>query len=367
MHLRHSETATTTLFAAPIIFDRNAHTVNPLVRVADILWSAAGISGLYRGSPIAPPTSVYTLPLVLVDRVGGWDSDAEAIGEDLHMFLKCFFALNGNLTCRTVLSPVSQSNVTGGGRGGIRGTTLDLRARYKQALRHMWGALDTGFALRKAIEMWQGRKYTARTLRPLHQSQGGHFDASSFECHETEDDTEPSNGRHPLNDLTNEVVEKPNWGRIIYLGHRLFEAHFLAAHIAIMVIASSLYVSVAEGSVGVNQLGWVFSVSSVLRIIGFIEMGCYFYLYEQYHKLCVNARERDMIEADLADGMCFSHRSFKQKLVDYLLVPFAAQLYGAIPLIEVETSHFWTLDLMYTVSKKVTRQPATSLTVADIV
>jgi hypothetical protein len=171
MHLAHPETATTTLYSAPIIFDRNAHNVPAIVRVADILWGAAGLSGLYRGSTIAPPTSVYSVPLELVDRVGGWDCDSEAIGEDLHMYLKCFFALNGNLTVRTILSPVSHCNVTAGGHGkGVKGVAADMQARYKQALRHMWGALDTGYALRKVVDIFQERKYTSRTWRPLHLS-----------------------------------------------------------------------------------------------------------------------------------------------------------------------------------------------------
>ncbi len=171
MHQAYPETASTTLYAVPIIFDRNAHSVPAIVRVADIMWCAAGLSGLYRGSSIAPPTSVYSLPLTLIDRVGGWDCDSEAIGEDLHMYLKCFFALNGNLTVRTIMSPVSSTNVTAGGYGkGAHGIATDMRARYKQALRHMWGALDTGFALRKVVELWQERKYTSRAYRPLHSS-----------------------------------------------------------------------------------------------------------------------------------------------------------------------------------------------------
>jgi hypothetical protein len=88
------------------------------------------------------------MPLELIDRVGGWDTDPEAIGEDLHMYLKCFFALNGNLTTRTVLAPVSQSNVSSGGKG-LSGMIEDYGARYKQAMRHMWGALDSGLALRQ--------------------------------------------------------------------------------------------------------------------------------------------------------------------------------------------------------------------------
>ena len=168
MHLSYPETACTTLYAAPIVFDRNAHNVPAVVRVADILWAAAGMSGLYNGSTISPPTSVYSLPLQLIDRVGGWDCDAEAIGEDLHMYLKCFFALNGNLTVRTVLSPISQCNVTCGKGDGLMGLYGDMRARYKQAKRHMWGSLDTGYALRRVVEMWRNRKHTTMCFRPLH-------------------------------------------------------------------------------------------------------------------------------------------------------------------------------------------------------
>lgn len=168
MHTSYPDTRSTTMYAAPIIFDRNAHAVPAIVRVADILWASAGLSGLYRGSSISPPTSVYSVPLELADRVGGWDCDSEAIGEDLHMYLKCFFALNGHLTVRPIMSPVSQSNVKGDGGKGVTRVYNDMQARYKQALRHMWGALDSGYALRKLVVLWQERKHTARAFRPLH-------------------------------------------------------------------------------------------------------------------------------------------------------------------------------------------------------
>lgn len=169
IHLEYPELAQTTLYSAPILFDRNAHLVPTVVRVADILWCAAGLSGLYASSSIRPPTSVYSLPLKLVDRVGGWDTDPEAIGEDLHMYLKCFFALNGNLTSRTVLAPVSQTSVCSDEKG-YRGVIADVRARYAQALRHMWGALDTGYAMRRMVKLWKGRKTTIQSFKPLHSS-----------------------------------------------------------------------------------------------------------------------------------------------------------------------------------------------------
>ncbi len=156
MHFAHPETASTTMYVPPIIFDRNAHQVPRLVRVADLLWAGAGLSGHYQSSSICPPTSVYSLALSLVDRAGGWDAGEDAIGEDLHMYIKCFFALNGNLTTRSVFSPASHSNVHSDGTG-IRGFYEDIMARYKQALRHMWGALDSGFVLRSVSNML-GRK-----------------------------------------------------------------------------------------------------------------------------------------------------------------------------------------------------------------
>ncbi|KAJ6114224.1 hypothetical protein N7486_000002 [Penicillium sp. IBT 16267x] len=52
---------------------------------------------MYPGSRMAIPTSVYSLPLVLAEQVGGWDSDPTAIGEDMHMLLKCYFETAGDL------------------------------------------------------------------------------------------------------------------------------------------------------------------------------------------------------------------------------------------------------------------------------
>ncbi len=169
MHLLYPERANKTLYSAPIIFDRNAHLVPALVRVADILWCAAGLSGLYNGSSISPPTSVYSVSLELADRVGGWHVDLEAIADDLHMYLKCFFALNGNLTTRSVFSPASHSNVHSNGKG-VRGFYNDIMARYKQALRHMWGALDSGFVLRSAINMWWRKRKNANKYVILQQT-----------------------------------------------------------------------------------------------------------------------------------------------------------------------------------------------------
>lgn len=78
------------MYIPPLIFDRNAHLVPCLVRVTNFIWAGAGLSGHYRASTICPPTSVYSLPLSLVDLIGDCDANELTIGEDLHMLIKCF-------------------------------------------------------------------------------------------------------------------------------------------------------------------------------------------------------------------------------------------------------------------------------------
>lgn len=366
MHLSNPDTALNTLYAAPIIFDRNAHNVPALVRTADVLWCAAGMSGLYNGSVLSPPTSVYSVPLALVDRVGGWDTDAEAIGEDLHMFVKCFFATNGNLTCRTIMSPVSQSNITSGSGAGIRGAARDIGARYSQALRHMWGALDSGFALRQGARLWRDRKLTTRAFRPLHQHTGDDADFYVPENQANGGDAEVAAENGIFSDVVQETIQAPDWERIFYMYHRLFEAHFLPVHMAVLVIASAIWAWITEGNGDPNGLSWTFTISAILRTVGFMAIGAYLFLYESYHRLAVQARERDMRHAGLDSGMSFSHRSFKKNILDYTLIPLVAPLYGTVPAMQAAVAQLWTVNLVYQVSKKESRQKVEKPSVADM-
>lgn len=153
MHTEAAETNESTIYVPPLVFDRNLHRVPLPVRTADLMWAGAGLSSLYAGSTVCIPTSVYSVPMTLVEHVGGWDTGPNAIGEDMHMYLKCFFALSGNLTVKVVYAAASQCNVSSDAQG-IRGYIGGLHARYNQALRHMWGALDSGFAIRESIDMF---------------------------------------------------------------------------------------------------------------------------------------------------------------------------------------------------------------------
>lgn len=139
-----------------------------LVRCADLLWCFAGLSTMYPGTSVAIPTSVYSLALSLAERVGGWDSDSTSIGEDMHMFLKCYFETAVGVVSRVVYVPASQSNVSSDLRmTDWRRILCIYQARYRQALRHMWGALDSGFAIRRTISYIRFRR-RCLFFRPRH-------------------------------------------------------------------------------------------------------------------------------------------------------------------------------------------------------
>jgi hypothetical protein len=340
MHLAYPNTASTTLYSTPIIFDRNAYLVPDVVRVADIVWCAAGLSGQYRGSTICPPTSVYSVPLELIDRVGGWDTGPEAIGEDLHMYLKCFFALNGNLTSRTVTSPASQTNITASSGKGLVGQFLGIKARYRQALRHMWGSLDTGYALQQVVKVWRRRRQKQQPYRPLHETRTRI--ETSFDWQMNISDTHVN-------------VRPPNWINIILLFHRLFEAHFMPAHISILILTSTLISLLAPN----NQL---FSNTykltiSILQTTGLVTLLIYFYSYETYHHLALQNRRNEMITVGLEEGMrgSFSERKL-WNLVDCVCIPVVAPLFGSAPAIQAQLCHFWSAELDYVVSSKSVRK-----------
>lgn len=145
-------------FAPPTVFDRNAHKVPFLVRVADMQWSMGVISNMYNGSPFTPPCSAYSIPMKLAAAVGLWDVDPNSIGEDFHMYIKCFFSTHGEVIIKPIYSPASCCNIEGTNSNSrnviarLGGNFLSgIYARSVQAKRHLWGALDLGYTIRRAI------------------------------------------------------------------------------------------------------------------------------------------------------------------------------------------------------------------------
>ncbi|OCT46515.1 sphingomyelinase family [Cladophialophora carrionii] len=355
-HLRHRKYRGMTdmsLYMPPIVFDRNAHLVPQLVRVADLMWAGAGLS-CFTSKPtpttIAIPTAVYTVPLPLICLAGGWDTGSEAIGEDMHMMLKCYFATNGRLTIRPIASPASQCNVATG-KPGIRGWLADHSARYAQGLRHMWGCLDTGYAVRRWCKISLDPKAQEHATPGSESSS-----SSSVGC-------DPERPRHVeiCLQLSQHALHGPKlrrftWRNLI-LFSRLFEAHFLPIHLFLVLLASAIYTALPYPLTSCASLTVAMDLTSYLRAASFFLMTIYFVIfYEAYHQACIEARANEMKKAGLYEELAdeFSHRkrlSFVA-IMDYLLFPVAGTLFGSVPLLQAIVSHFWTEKLVYLVSAK---------------
>ena len=156
--------------------------------------------------------------------------------------------------------------------------------------------------------------------------------------------------------IVTDTLPSPNWFRIAILLHPLFEAHFLPAQMIIIVITSMLYVRLTDSNTSdPHNVAWVFVLCSTLRTLGFLEIALYLFLYEDFHALCVEAREKEMREAGLVGAMSFSRRKWKRNWVDYFVAPVVAPLFGSVPAVQAQVLHFWRTELRYEVSRKVVR------------
>lgn len=349
-----------TLYMPPIIFDRNAHKVPRLVRMADLMWCGAGLSCYTRrptATTVAIPTAVYTVPLPLVCLAEGWDTGSEAIGEDMHMMLKCYFATNGRMKIVSIPSPVSQCNVTSG-KPGIRGWIADHSARYAQGLRHMWGCLDTGYAVRQWCKIGPGQ--TPQGLISHDEGTGSCSPDRADRPRHVELRLKLS--QHALHGSDNRRFTYRNW----VLFSRLFEAHFLPIHLFLVLLASALYTALPYPISSCRLLTVALDFTSYLRAASFGLMTTYFVIfYERYHSACVQARAREMKRAGLYEELAheFSYRKRWSitTILDYVMFPIAGTMFGSAPLLQAIISHFWTEKLVYLVSAKPVRLMAKSL------
>ncbi|KAI8089188.1 uncharacterized protein BX664DRAFT_385717 [Halteromyces radiatus] len=166
------------LFAPPIFFSRNSFDVPAAVRMTDITWSAMVMSNLSNSRGIAFPCSTYSLSMVLAERVGYWDTDADSVGEDMHMMLKCFFKTDGLARCAPIFVPINLTNVQ------TNGYLSNMYARFVQAKRHYNGVADVSYTLRSAagVQQWadgnKNSKYMVGSL--LHDKKSSMYASPTF-------------------------------------------------------------------------------------------------------------------------------------------------------------------------------------------
>lgn len=86
----------------------------------------------------------------------------------------------------------------------------------------------------------------------------------------------------------------------------------------------------APVDLGHFSIVWTFAVTDTLRTVGLAALLTYFYSYQKYHRICVEARQSEMVAASLAESMrgSFSHRSWRDA-VDCIWIPVVAPLYGS--------------------------------------
>jgi hypothetical protein len=161
-----------TICAPPIFFSRNCDQVPAAVRMTDITWAALVMSNLSNSDGLCVPCSNYSLSFILADRVGYWDVDADAIGEDMHMWLKCFFKTDGHARTVPIYVPINLTNVQ------CDGYMANLHARYVQAKRHFQGVADLGYTLRHMVACFKNRK-KQRGLLDYHATTSGFHDKLS--------------------------------------------------------------------------------------------------------------------------------------------------------------------------------------------
>ncbi|CAG8447377.1 5016_t:CDS:2 [Diversispora eburnea] len=143
--LMESEDPYNTICSPPIFFSRNAFKVPAAVRVTDIMWSIMVMQNLSNPRGLAFPCSTYSLSMVLAEQVGFWDTDKDAVGEDLHMWLKCFFKTGGQARSVPIFVPINLTNVE------TASYISNIYARFVQAKRHYNGVADVAYSLKSAF------------------------------------------------------------------------------------------------------------------------------------------------------------------------------------------------------------------------
>jgi cellulose synthase/poly-beta-1,6-N-acetylglucosamine synthase-like glycosyltransferase len=130
-----------TIWQTPIFYDQNIWLTPASVRLLTFFNNAVQISELSNPFSMTFPLSTYSLSFKLVVDVGYWDPIV--ISEDWHMFLRCFFAKDGDMTVHSIFLPTT-------GEPFLDETTIKTwRLLYRTRVRHAWGAGDMVYMLQQ--------------------------------------------------------------------------------------------------------------------------------------------------------------------------------------------------------------------------
>lgn len=127
---------------APILFYNNIWQLPAPLRVPNALGGMVHLSRLSRKRRVLFSQSTYSLSMRMAQEVGYWDTDV--IPEDWHMFLKCFYELDGSVEVQPIHLPI-------GNDGALSHTPKEtIINHYQQVRRWGWGAVDVPYAFNQA-------------------------------------------------------------------------------------------------------------------------------------------------------------------------------------------------------------------------
>lgn len=129
---------------APIRYHTNIWDISPPMRLINAYSTAFELAYLAAPWWIPMPMSSYTLSMKLLESSGYWDPDV--IADEWHMFIKAYFARDGEVQLERVFLPFSAYATTG--------STVwqAIKNRYLQTLRHAWGSKEVGYIVAKMLE-----------------------------------------------------------------------------------------------------------------------------------------------------------------------------------------------------------------------
>ena len=129
---------------APIFFYNNIWQVPAPLRVPNALSGLIHLSRLSRRRKVLFSQSTYTLSMRMAHDIGYWDVDI--IPEDWHMFLKCYYRLQGTVEVQPIHLPL-------GNDGALSHTTRETYInQYLQVRRWAWGATDVPFIVQEMFK-----------------------------------------------------------------------------------------------------------------------------------------------------------------------------------------------------------------------
>ncbi len=128
---------------APIRYHANIWDISPPMRLINAYSTAFELAYLSAPWWLPLPMSSWSLSMRLLDESDYWDGDV--IADEWHMFIKSWFAKEGQVRLERIFLPFAAHATTG---RNLRETVVN---RYLQTLRHAWGSKEVGYIIAQML------------------------------------------------------------------------------------------------------------------------------------------------------------------------------------------------------------------------